>query len=70
MGKALSDSEWEMLKEKASQYHREGRFVTFQAYEWTSNTHGHRNVYYLEDAPLYGAVLTPGVIHRKSYGIG
>ncbi len=51
LGKDLSEAEWKFLKAKAREYNEPGKFVTFQAYEWTSNTHGHRNVYYLEDDP-------------------
>lgn len=50
-GKDINESEWEELKNKAREYNDAGRFVTFQAYEWTSNTHGHRNVYYRDDNP-------------------
>jgi len=49
---------WEFLKEKAEEYYEPGKFVTFPAYEWSSEFYGHRNIYFLnsDDAPLYDSV--------------
>ncbi|UCE10735.1 MAG: CehA/McbA family metallohydrolase, partial [Candidatus Thorarchaeota archaeon] len=53
----MSDSDWELAKRKAAEFHEPGRFVTFSAFEWTSSAYGHYNVYYLtEDQPLFRCV--------------
>jgi hypothetical protein len=39
---------WAMVREAARSRSDPGRFVTILGYEWTSWTHGHRNVYYPE----------------------
>jgi hypothetical protein len=45
---------WEVIKQKAKEYHVPGRFVTFLGYEWTLSG-GHRNVYYRGDeGDVYG----------------
>jgi len=44
---------WDRLARAAREAHEPGRFVTFLGYEWTSWTHGHKHVLYLDDeAPL------------------
>jgi len=48
---ALSDHDlkgdpWGIACKYSSIYNRDGRFVTFPAYEWTSEKYGHRNVYF------------------------
>ncbi len=52
-GNLLLPSEWEYLQLMADFFYRPGKFVTFVAYEWTSNVYprggGHRNVYYPGD---------------------
>jgi len=70
----ISPKEWRYLKSKARQYNHPGRFVTFQAYEWTSNRCGHRNVYYLNNnAPLFSSYNpdsnTPEKLWRKLKGV-
>lgn len=59
----MTDEEWELNKQKASEHNQPGRFVTFLAYEWTATIlqpgfigcppdtphYGHRNVYFLDD---------------------
>ena len=47
---------WEHSKNMTNRVNRPGRFVTFQAYEWSGNTKqgGDHNCYFLEDdPPLY-----------------
>ena len=45
---------WESYKNVTDQFNRPGSFVTLPAYEWTSWSHGHLNVYYLDrEAPLF-----------------
>lgn len=50
---ALTDHEacfkkkgWKEVQELAEKYYQPEKFVTFKAFEWTSNTYGHYNVYY------------------------
>ena len=48
---ALSDHDlrgerWERARSASATYNRSGRFVTFPAYEWTSEAFGHRNAYF------------------------
>ena len=44
----LSDGDWKKIAALNEDEYRPGRFVTFQAYEWTNWVYGHRNVYYRE----------------------
>ena len=41
---------WERIIRLAEQFNAPGAFVTLHGFEWSSRTHGHRNVYY-RDAP-------------------
>jgi len=43
-------SSWERIREAIARANDPGRFVALLAYEWTSWTYGHRNVYYPDDA--------------------
>lgn len=57
-GNRILPSEWDLLKLWAEFFNDPGRFVTFQAYEWTDATYprggGHKNVYYPgAEAPIY-----------------
>ncbi len=45
----MEPEHWEDLQRTTKEYYEPGRFVTFPAFEWTSKTYGHRNVYYLEE---------------------
>lgn len=52
----LVDAMWEYAKQVTNRVNRPGRFVTFQAYEWSGNTQqgGDHNCYFLDDdPPLY-----------------
>jgi len=52
----LVDAMWAHSKQVTNHVNRPGRFVTFQAYEWSGNTQqgGDHNCYFLEDdPPLY-----------------
>ncbi|NQT38950.1 MAG: DUF3604 domain-containing protein, partial [Planctomycetes bacterium] len=52
----ITDAMWEHSKEVTNRVNRPGRFVTFQAYEWSGNTAngGDHNAYFLDDdPPLY-----------------
>ena len=47
------EEDWSYRKEKANEYLDEGRFITFVAFEWSSEKFGHRTVYYQKgDVPL------------------
>lgn len=37
---------WQLISEATESFYAPGRFVTFQAYEWTSWTYGHRHILY------------------------
>lgn len=39
-------SKWEKTQKTANRFYEPGRLVTFRGFEWTSNTYGHRNVYF------------------------
>ncbi|NLS91231.1 MAG: DUF3604 domain-containing protein [Planctomycetaceae bacterium] len=49
----LVDAMWEHTKKVTNRANRPGRFVTFQAYEWSGNTPlgGDHNCYFLDDDP-------------------
>ena len=47
---AITGVGWEILQQKAAEYYRSGKFVTFNAYEAGSPV-GHRNVYFREGNP-------------------
>ncbi len=52
----LVDAMWEYSKEVTNRVNKPGRFVTFQAYEWSGTTKqgGDHNCYFLDDdPPLY-----------------
>jgi hypothetical protein len=40
---------WVLIKEKSREYYKEGEFVTFLGYEWTSWTYGHQHVIFLNN---------------------
>ncbi|MFC1558316.1 hypothetical protein ACFL40_03075 [candidate division KSB1 bacterium] len=46
-GQFLNDH-WERVQELCRDYEKNGRFIPFLGYEWTSFRYGHHNVYYLE----------------------
>ncbi|RKY04700.1 MAG: hypothetical protein DRP56_09730, partial [Planctomycetota bacterium] len=52
-GFELTDHKWAHSKEATNQANKPGKFVTFNAYEWTAvlELGGHHNVYFLEDDP-------------------
>jgi len=50
----LRGSSWDSTTAEAAAFNSPGRFVTLLGYEWTSWTHGHRNVYFPSDS---GAVF-------------
>ena len=52
----LSDELWDFVCKKAEEWYSPGSFVTLPAYEWTSYAYGHRNVYYLNPAPIFRCV--------------
>ncbi|MBZ0267528.1 DUF3604 domain-containing protein, partial [bacterium] len=56
----LAGAPWERLRAAARGAHDPGNFVTLLAYEWTSWTWGHRNVYYPTDEGEVFAFLDPG----------
>ncbi|NOZ24272.1 MAG: DUF3604 domain-containing protein [Planctomycetes bacterium] len=71
---------WAEVQEKTRDYYEEGRFVTLRAFEWTSNTYGHRNAYFPDDiieesywtlsdkAAYYQRELTPEQFYRLFEG--
>ena len=42
----LDAADWKLLRDTNDQFNEDGRFVALHAYEWTSPTYGHRNVYF------------------------
>lgn len=57
-GNRILPGEWAYLKFLADFFNEPGKFVTFQAYEWTAQSYprgaGHKNVYFPGDnSPLY-----------------
>ncbi|MBN1424703.1 CehA/McbA family metallohydrolase [Candidatus Fermentibacteria bacterium] len=46
----LKGVSWDSVTAATARYHEPGRFVTILAYEWTSWTYGHRNVYFPHDS--------------------
>ena len=51
----MRDDEWDIIRATAASMNGPGRFITFTAFEWSCQAHGHQNVYYLnDDAPLLG----------------
>lgn len=52
---AADPARWERIIRLTEQFNAPGAFVTLHGFEWSSRTHGHRNVYY-RDAP--GPVLS------------
>jgi hypothetical protein len=43
---AFKEQEWAQTQRLAEKYYQPHEFVTFKAFEWTSNIYGHYNVYY------------------------
>ena len=53
---------WEYIQEVANRYNRDHQFVTFPGYEWSSQDHGDRNVYFKQSGPqceMNGIESTP-----------
>jgi hypothetical protein len=70
----LNDN-WLFAQDKATFYNDPGKFVTFNAYEWTSPRYGHKNVYYYsDDQPLfpfsdgYGYLYKPDELWQELEG--
>jgi hypothetical protein len=52
----MNDEDWRALQYTTDRYYEPGRFVTLHSFEWTSQAHGHRNVYYLDaDHPFFNS---------------
>lgn len=56
---AITDHDWQMLahdwkylRDCNDAFHEDGRFVTLHAFEWTSSSYGHRNVYLRGDQEI------------------
>ena len=55
-GYMIQDSDWQTTKEITEKYSQPGRFVTFQAYEWSGKTDvgGDHNIYFRSsDPPIF-----------------
>jgi hypothetical protein len=70
----LNDN-WLFAQGRATFYNDPGKFVTFNAYEWTSPRYGHKNVYYYSDGqPLFpfsdghGYLYTPDELWQELDG--
>jgi uncharacterized protein DUF3604 len=66
----LVDAMWEHSKKVTNRLNKPGRFVTFQAYEWSGNTKqgGDHNCYFLDDdPPLYRST---NYYHRDNLQMG
>jgi hypothetical protein len=49
-----TEKAWKEYCDKVEKYYKPGKFTTFLGFEWTSETYGHRNVYYKNNyKPLY-----------------
>ena len=48
-----SSADWELRSSLAQEFYKPGEFVTFPAFEWSSERFGHRGVYYEEPDPPY-----------------
>ena len=48
---------WQQLKAAVSQYHEDGKFVTFLGFEWHSRRYGDHNIYFngTEGEPIYAS---------------
>jgi len=42
----IEPADWDQRLDACGRYHRDGQFVCLNAFEWTSQLYGHRNVYY------------------------
>ena len=50
----MASDSWDGQLAKAAEYDEPGQFVTIPAYEWTSSSYGHRNVYYgAAEGPMF-----------------
>jgi hypothetical protein len=44
----MNNMDWQNLQEITDHYYQAGKFVTLHSFEWTSQSYGHRNIYYLQ----------------------
>ena len=66
----MLDGMWEQSKAVTDQVNKPGRFVTFNAYEWSgaSNVGGDHNVYWLDDnPPIYRSTTGYDVQNLQTY---
>jgi len=63
----ILDEMWELNKEVTKRFNEPGRFVTFNAYEWSGTTAagGDHNVYFLGNGP--SIYRSPLMYHPKNY---
>lgn len=48
----MNAADWKAVRDKNEEYNEEGRFVALNAYEWTSDLYGHRNVYFRDGSNI------------------
>ncbi|MFC1651249.1 hypothetical protein ACFL2X_06730 [Candidatus Latescibacterota bacterium] len=52
-GEQFLNDHWERIQKLCRDYEKNGQFIPFLGYEWTSFCYGHHNVYYLQyDQPI------------------
>ena len=61
-------SDWDIAKQKAIEYYKEGKFTTFLGFEWTAceNPNFHINFYYKDVYPEAGVYSSPDVLDQTN----
>ena len=66
----ISYEQWDAIQNKAAEWTREGEFIAFNAYEWTSWEHGHRCIYYPDEkGPMFKCDAPDSDTPEKLYNL-